>query len=111
VTAVDGQHAGEIGEVEEIQVTPGSAENNVRIEREDGSIIETIEEYVVVIDENFVEDDEGVEAEDEAEADADAEADDEEAADADAEADEADADAEAEDADADEAEADGGDDE
>lgn len=87
VTAVDGQHAGEIGRVEEIQVTPGSAENNVLIEREDGSIIETIEEYVVVIDDNFVESDDAVE--DEAEADAEAEADDEEAGD---EADEADAD-------------------
>jgi len=111
VTAVDGQHAGEIGTIEEIQVTPGSAENNVRIDREDGSIIETIEEYVVVIDENFVEDDEGVEADDEAEADAD-DAADADADDEDAEADEADADAEAEEADdeADE-EADGGDDE
>ncbi|ACV12471.1 Ribosomal protein S4E, central domain protein [Halorhabdus utahensis DSM 12940] len=110
VTAVDGQHAGEIGTIEEIQVTPGSAENNVRIDREDGSIIETIEEYVVVIDENFVEDDEGVEADDEAEADAD-DAADADADDEDAEADEADADAEAEEADGDDDEADGGDDE
>jgi len=110
VTAVDGQHAGEIGTIEEIQVTPGSAENNVRIEREDGSIIETIQEYVVVIDENFVEDDEGVEADDEAEADAD-DAADADADDEDAEADEADADAEAEEADGDDDEADGGDDE
>ncbi|CCQ34058.1 30S ribosomal protein S4e [Halorhabdus tiamatea SARL4B] len=88
VTAVDGQHAGEIGTIEEIQVTPGSAENNVRIDREDGSIIETIEEYVVVIDENFVEsDDEDADAEadeaDEATADADA-ADEETAEEADA---------------------------
>ena len=70
VTAVDGQHAGEIGEITEIQVTPGSAENNVRIEREDGSIIETIEGYVVVIDENFVESDDAGTASDEASGDA-----------------------------------------
>jgi len=52
VTAVRGQHAGEIGEVSEIQVTPGSGSNNVAVDTEDGSF-ETIEEYVVVIDENF----------------------------------------------------------
>ncbi|WEL18421.1 Ribosomal protein S4E [Halorhabdus sp. SVX81] len=104
VTAVDGQHAGEIGTIEEIQVTPGSAENNVRIEREDGSIIETIEEYVVVIDENFVADDEGVETEEADEADEAAdEADEDDAAEADDEAAEAD--------DETDEEADGGDDE
>ncbi|NHN47229.1 30S ribosomal protein S4e [Halostella sp. JP-L12] len=52
VTAVRGQHAGEIGEIEEIQVTPGSGSNNVVVDTDDGSF-ETIEEYVVVIDENF----------------------------------------------------------
>jgi len=52
VTAVDGAHAGEIGTVDEIQVTPGSAQNNVLVEQEDGGF-ETVEEYVVVIDENF----------------------------------------------------------
>ncbi|WP_181685427.1 30S ribosomal protein S4e [Halorhabdus salina] len=57
VTAVDGQHAGEIGEVETIQVTASSADNNVIVEREDGSTFETVEEYVVVIDENFTSDD------------------------------------------------------
>jgi len=52
VTAVDGQHAGEIGEVTEITVTPGSGDNAVRVETDDDDF-ETIEEYVVVIDENF----------------------------------------------------------
>jgi small subunit ribosomal protein S4e len=58
VTAVRGQHAGEVGHVERIDVTPGSADNNVVVERLDGSgQFETVEDYVVVIDENFVEDD------------------------------------------------------
>jgi small subunit ribosomal protein S4e len=57
VTAVDGAHAGEIGQVDEIQVTPGSAENNVLVEQDDGDGFETVEEYVVVIDENFTDDD------------------------------------------------------
>jgi small subunit ribosomal protein S4e len=56
VTAVAGQHAGEIGEVTDIQVTPGSASNTVTVDTGDGEF-ETVEEYVVVIDENFVEDD------------------------------------------------------
>ncbi|MEZ3115169.1 30S ribosomal protein S4e [Halobaculum sp. MBLA0147] len=52
VTAVDGAHAGEIGEIEEIRVTPGSGDNGVAVAQdEDG--FETVEEYVVVIDENF----------------------------------------------------------
>jgi small subunit ribosomal protein S4e len=55
VTAVAGQHAGEIGAIDEITVQPGSAENTVAVSTADGSF-ETIEEYVVVIDENFVED-------------------------------------------------------
>jgi small subunit ribosomal protein S4e len=55
VTAVRGQHAGEIGAIETIEVTPGSADNNVVVETVDGGF-ETIEDYVVVIDENFVED-------------------------------------------------------
>ncbi|MFW6436922.1 MAG: 30S ribosomal protein S4e, partial [Halococcoides sp.] len=67
VTAVDGQHAGEIGRIEEIQVTPGSGTNNVLVEQADGPGFETIEEYVVVIDENFVEGDTETDAEDEAE--------------------------------------------
>ncbi|QSG05026.1 30S ribosomal protein S4e [Halapricum desulfuricans] len=53
VTAVNGQHAGEIGEIEEIQVTAGSSPNNVLVAQEDGDGFETIDEYVVVIDENF----------------------------------------------------------
>jgi small subunit ribosomal protein S4e len=53
VTAVRGSHAGDIGEVTEIQVTPGSGSNNVVVETDDGSF-ETVEEYVVVIDEKFV---------------------------------------------------------
>ena len=57
VTAVRGAHAGEIGEVSEINVTPGSGSNNVAVETDDGSF-ETVEEYVVVIDENFTGDDE-----------------------------------------------------
>ena len=55
VTAVAGAHAGDIGRIEEIQITPGSSENNVLVEQEDGDGFETVEEYVVVIDENFVE--------------------------------------------------------
>ena len=57
VTAVDGQHAGRIGVVKRIDVTYGSSANGVRVatagDGADGGF-ETIEEYVVVIDENFV---------------------------------------------------------
>ncbi|WP_380674876.1 30S ribosomal protein S4e [Salinigranum sp. GCM10025319] len=53
VTAVDGQHAGEIGEVAEITVTPGSGSNTIRVVRGDDTEFETVEGYVVVIDENF----------------------------------------------------------
>ncbi|NIC00098.1 30S ribosomal protein S4e [Halobacterium sp. R2-5] len=56
VTAVAGQHAGDIGRIEDISVQPGSADNTVTVEGADGGF-ETVEEYVVVIDENFVEDD------------------------------------------------------
>ena len=52
VTAVRGTHAGDVGEVTEAQVTPGSGSNNVVVETDDGAF-ETVEEYVVVIDENF----------------------------------------------------------
>jgi len=56
VTAVRGSHAGRIGSIEEIQVTPGSSANNVLIEDFHGEAdFETIQKYVVVIDENFVE--------------------------------------------------------
>ena len=53
VTAVDGQHAGRIGEIESIEVIYGSSPNTVAVSGDDGSF-ETIEEYVVVIDEQFV---------------------------------------------------------
>jgi small subunit ribosomal protein S4e len=86
VTAVDGEHAGEIGEIDEIQVTPGSADNIVRVSQDDGSEasaseggeaaggFETTEDYVVVIDENFTEDEPDVSTDEDSEA---SEADDE----------------------------------
>ena len=52
VTAVSGQHAGEIGTVDTITKTPGSGSNTVLVDQDEGSF-ETVEEYVVVIDENF----------------------------------------------------------
>ncbi|WP_332899761.1 MULTISPECIES: 30S ribosomal protein S4e [unclassified Haladaptatus] len=52
VTAIKGQHAGEIGTIEEIHISPSSAPNRIVVDQEDGSF-ETIEDYVVVIDENF----------------------------------------------------------
>jgi small subunit ribosomal protein S4e len=56
VTAVDGAHAGEIGEIAETRVTPGSGENGVAVDQDgDDAGFETVEEYVVVIDENFTE--------------------------------------------------------
>jgi small subunit ribosomal protein S4e len=72
VTAVSGAHAGRIGTIDEIQVTPGSSANNVLIEDGDDRF-ETVEEYVVVIDENFTDEDEadgGTETDVDAEADA-----------------------------------------
>jgi small subunit ribosomal protein S4e len=82
VTAVSGAHAGRIGTVDEIQVTPGSSANNVLIDAADSDDrFETIEEYVVVIDENFTDDDTDVDVaeedadEDDSEADAESEAD------------------------------------
>ena len=58
VTAVAGQHAGDVGRIVDIEVTPGSASNNVTVETlDDEGSFETVEEYVVVIDENFVEGD------------------------------------------------------
>ncbi|WP_096389455.1 30S ribosomal protein S4e [Halopenitus persicus] len=52
VTAVAGQHAGQIGTIETIDVTLGSGDNAVTVATDDDAY-ETIEEYVVVIDENF----------------------------------------------------------
>jgi small subunit ribosomal protein S4e len=60
VTAVDGTHAGEIGQIAEITVTASSSPNNVRVETDDGEF-ETVEQYVVVIDENFTSGDGGEE--------------------------------------------------
>ena len=56
VTAVDGQHAGQIGTVGEIDVTLGSGSNTVTVENDDDGF-ETVESYVVVIDENFTDSD------------------------------------------------------
>ena len=56
VTAVAGQHAGRIGEVDDIDVTLGSGSNTVFV-ADDGDGYETVEEYLVVIDENFTGDD------------------------------------------------------
>jgi small subunit ribosomal protein S4e len=56
VTAVAGQHAGRIGEVDDIDVTLGSGSNTVYV-ADDGDGYETVEEYLVVIDENFTGDD------------------------------------------------------
>ena len=137
VTAVSGEHAGEVGRIDEIQVTPGSADNIVRVEQDDGAF-ETVEDYVVVIDENFTEEsdedvteesDEDVTEESDEDEDEEADADekpeaDEEEADAeevevedegdeagDDEAGDADADADGADAEADDEDGDGGDDE
>lgn len=56
VTAVAGTHAGDIGTVDKIQTTTSSSPNNVLVETDDDGF-ETVEEYVVVIDENFTGDD------------------------------------------------------
>jgi small subunit ribosomal protein S4e len=78
VTAVDGQHAGEIGEIAAITVTPGSGKNTVRVARGDDTAFETVEGYVVVIDEKFTGSaatDAGGEADTETDTDADTETD------------------------------------
>ncbi|WP_255168109.1 30S ribosomal protein S4e [Natrononativus amylolyticus] len=57
VTAVSGNHGGKIGELLEIDVTLGSGSNIVTVDsqrEDDDGEFETVEEYVVVIDENFV---------------------------------------------------------
>jgi len=81
VTAVDGTHSGEIGTIEEITVTAGSGNNTVAVETDNGGF-ETVEQYVVVIDEKFVDDEDAADENDAPDADAD-EADAEEAVDAD----------------------------
>ncbi|MFC5278187.1 30S ribosomal protein S4e [Halorubrum rubrum] len=61
VTAIAGQHAGQIGEIETIDVTLGSGSNTVVVgDGEDR--YETVEEYVVVIDENFTDDEDAADA-------------------------------------------------
>jgi small subunit ribosomal protein S4e len=52
VTAVDGRHSGEVGELVEYNVNEGSSDNTVVAELPDGSTFETIEEYVFVIGED-----------------------------------------------------------
>ena len=63
VTAVAGQHAGSIGAIETIDVTLGSGSNTVVVDNDEGGY-ETVEEYVVVIDENFTDDEDAAEAAD-----------------------------------------------
>jgi len=95
-TAVAGQHAGQIGSIDDITVTPSSAQNNVTLDALDAEAadsFETIEEYVVVIDENFIADDEAEEAADD---EAEATDDEDNAAEAEEDATEDEADAEAE---------------
>ncbi|MFW6382794.1 MAG: 30S ribosomal protein S4e [Haloferacaceae archaeon] len=75
VTAVDGQHAGDIGTIEAIQVTKGSGANTVVVESDAGGF-ETVEAYVVVIDENFTDEDAPGASDDDAPADDAADADD-----------------------------------
>ncbi|MFC7073856.1 30S ribosomal protein S4e [Halovenus rubra] len=54
-TAVAGKHAGQIGTIEEIRVSKSSSSNDVVLSAydEDGTF-ETVEEYIVTIDENFI---------------------------------------------------------
>ena len=56
VTAVRGNHGGKIGEIDAFDITPGSGPNTVGVDTDDGGF-ETIQEYVVVIDENFTDED------------------------------------------------------
>ena len=97
VTAVRGNHAGKIGTIDEIEITPGSGPNVVRVGGDDP--FETIQEYVFVIDEHFVDEDTDDDSvEDDAPADAESTAD---STDEDAD-DDAESTAESEDEDADE---------
>ncbi len=57
-TAVAGRHAGRIGSIDEIEVSQSSSSNNVVLSSYDGEeTFETVEEYIVIIDENFIDDD------------------------------------------------------
>ena len=74
VTAVNGAHSGEIGQIDEIQVTPGSSPNNVLVTQDADEVpgeggFETVEEYIVVIDENFIDADTTDATEEESETD------------------------------------------
>jgi small subunit ribosomal protein S4e len=60
VTTVQGRHAGEVGYIDEVTVTSGSSPNGVTItqeQKQNDAGFETVEEYVVVIDENFLDED------------------------------------------------------
>lgn len=52
VTAVDGRHSGEVGELVDRTVHEGSGDNTVEVETEDGETFETVEKYVFVIGED-----------------------------------------------------------
>lgn len=52
VTAVDGKHSGEVGELVDVEVHEGSSDNTVRAEKTDGEEFETVEGYVFVIGED-----------------------------------------------------------
>lgn len=52
VTAVDGRHSGEVGELVGYNVNEGSSDNTVVAELPDGSTFETVEDYVFVIGED-----------------------------------------------------------
>lgn len=52
VTAVDGKHSGEVGELIEYNVNEGSSDNTGVAELPDGSTFETVEDYVFVIGED-----------------------------------------------------------
>ncbi len=56
VTAVDGKHAGRIGHIEHFEVVRSSAPNTVVVDTGEDRF-ETVEDYVVVIDEQFVDND------------------------------------------------------
>ena len=57
-TAVSGKHAGRVGTIEEIRVSQSSGPNDVLLTSyDDGEQFETVEEYIVTIDENFTDDD------------------------------------------------------
>lgn len=63
ITAVDGKHSGEVGELIEYKVNEGSSENTVIAEHPDGSSFETVEKYVFVIGEDVKDLEEQEEAE------------------------------------------------